>query len=44
MKDEKTQKGGDEAPEWKHFIIAIVAVAVLIALAWITWFKFGWFH
>jgi hypothetical protein len=44
MKDEMKPGWGDEAPEWKHFIIVIIAVAVLVALAWVTWFKFGWFH
>jgi hypothetical protein len=28
----------------KHFIIVFVAVVLLITLAWIAWFKFGWFH
>jgi len=44
MKHEKKFRWGDEAPEWKHFVIVIVAAAILIAFAWITWFKFGWFH
>lgn len=43
ISDEKP-KLGDEAPGWKHVIIVLVAIAVLIAISWITWFKFGWFH
>ncbi len=35
---------GDEAPEWKHLIIVIAIVILLIAFSWIAWFKFGWFH
>jgi len=44
MKQEKTPRWGSEAPGWKHFAIVIIAVAVLIGLSWIAWFKFGWFH
>jgi len=42
-KDQKP-KLGDEAPEWKHLLLVIIAVALLIAFSWIAWFKFGWFH
>jgi hypothetical protein len=44
MKEQQPQRWGDEAPEWRHFIIVLVVVGLLIALGWITWFKFGWFH
>ena len=37
-------KWGDEAPTWKEFVIVILVVAILIAISWVTWFKFGWFH
>ena len=42
-KDEKP-KMGDEAPRWIHMIIVLVIAVLLIAISWITWFKFGWFH
>lgn len=35
---------GDEAPRLKDFIIVIVVTAILIALSWIAYYKFGWFH
>ena len=41
--DQKT-KLGDEAPGWKDILVVLVVVALLIAFAWIAWFKFGWFH
>ena len=41
--DQKT-KLGDEAPGWKDILVVLVVVALLIALAWIAWFKFGWLH
>ena len=47
MKENKTDKKdrlGDEAPGWKHVIIVIVGLALLIAVSWIAWFKLGWFH
>jgi hypothetical protein len=44
MKEEKTPKLGPDAPGWKHVIIVLVVTGVLIALSWIAWFKFGWFH
>jgi|KBSSwiStaDraftv2_1062776.scaffolds.fasta_scaffold6008835_1 hypothetical protein len=44
MADDKRQKYGDEAPTWKHMVIAFLLVGLLIALSWIAWFKFGWFH
>jgi len=44
MKTGKPDRPGVEAPGLKHFIIVFGAVALLIALAWIAWFKFGWFH
>ncbi len=44
MKQEKTPRLGPEAPGWKHFSVVLFAVAALIGLSWIAWFKFGWFH
>jgi hypothetical protein len=35
---------GDEAPGWKDALIVLVIVAVLIAFAWIAYYKFGWVH
>jgi hypothetical protein len=35
---------GDEAPTLRDFLVVIIAVAVLIALDWIAYFKMGWFH
>lgn len=44
MTKEFKQKQGDEAPQWKDILVVIITVAALIAVSWITWFKFGWFH
>ena len=44
MKTNKPFKWGDEAPDLKHFLIVLAVVAALIAFAWISWYKFGWFH
>jgi hypothetical protein len=44
MTEDEHRKLGDEEPEWKHVIIIIIVTAMLIALSWITWCKFGWFH
>jgi energy-coupling factor transporter transmembrane protein EcfT len=41
--DQKT-KLGDEAPGWKDILVVLVVVALLIAFAWVAWFKFGWLH
>jgi hypothetical protein len=35
---------GDEAPRLKDFLIVFITVAILIALSWIAYYKFGWFH
>ena len=35
---------GDEAPGWRDFLIVFITVAVLIAFAWIAYYKFGWLH
>jgi hypothetical protein len=37
-------KYGDEAPTPKEFLMVILVVALLIAFAWIAYYKFGWFH
>jgi len=44
MKGDEVPRLGDEAPRPKDFIIVLVIVVVLIAVSWIAWFKFGWFH
>jgi len=44
MARDKRERLGDEAPTWKEFVIVILVVAILIAISWVTWFKFGWFH
>ncbi len=44
MKTDKADRLGGEPAELKHYLIVFGAVALLIALSWITWFKFGWFH
>jgi len=44
MANDKRERVGDEAPTWRDLVIVIVAVALLIAISWVTWFKFGWFH
>jgi len=44
MTKDRKPKLGDEAPEWKHVILVLIVVALLIAFSWIAWFKFGWFH
>ena len=44
MRNEKITRWGDEAPGCKDFVIVILAIGILIALSWIAWFKFGWFH
>jgi hypothetical protein len=44
MAKERRDQFGDEAPRWKELIIVLVAALLLIAFAWISWFKFGWFH
>jgi hypothetical protein len=35
---------GDEAPGVKDFLIVLLIVAVLIAFAWMAYYKFGWLH
>lgn len=35
---------GDEAPAGKDFLIVLIIVAVLIAIAWVFYYKFGWLH
>jgi hypothetical protein len=42
--NDQKQKLGDEAPGWKDILVVLVVVALLIAFAWIAWFKFGWLH
>lgn len=47
MTNEKNmEKGkmGDEAPSAKDFLMVLLVILVLIALSWITYFKFGWLH
>jgi len=44
MQNEEKPRLGDEAPGWREMVIVIIATGLLIALGWITWFKFGWFH
>lgn len=35
---------GDEEPSAKDFLIVLLVIAVLIAFAWIAYYKFHWFH
>ena len=44
MAKERKDQFGDDAPGWKEVIIVLAVTLLLIAFAWISWFKFGWFH
>jgi hypothetical protein len=46
IKDKKMPSNyyGDEAPGWKDVLIVLIIVAALMAIAWLGYFKFGWFH
>lgn len=33
---------GDEAPSGNDFLKVLIAIAVLIALAWVAYYKFHW--
>ena len=44
MKKNDDLRLGDEAPGPKDFIIVIAVTALLIALSWIAYYKFRWFH
>ena len=41
--DQKTGLGSRE-PRLKDFLLEVMVVGLLIAMSWIAWFKFGWFH
>lgn len=43
-KEKQTDKHGNEGPTIKHVLIVLIAVAILIALSWLAWFKLHWFH
>ena len=44
MEGDEVPRLGDEAPRFKDFIMVIIIVLILIAISWITYYKFGWFH